>query len=109
VAYQPPIRSDNAPADTVRHAQNYSVFRDHPEASLLITPWDESRLGDAPSLTQEQAVCFSLEPDQLPLWMLALNPFADSAWVTANIRAPVAITMEAREVDPIDGTVWSCI
>jgi len=69
---------------------------DHPEASLLITPWDESRLGDAPSLTQEQAVCLSLEPDQLPLWMLVLNPFADSAWVTANVRAPVAINMEAR-------------
>ncbi|MDQ6957861.1 MAG: flagellar assembly protein FliW [Mariprofundaceae bacterium] len=69
---------------------------DHPEASLLITPWDESRLGASPSLTQEQVSCLKLALDQRPLWMLVLNPFADSTWVTANVRAPVAINMDAR-------------
>jgi len=69
---------------------------DHPEASLLITPWDESRLGASPSLTREQVSCLNLASGQHPLWMLVLNPFADSTWVTANVRAPVAINMDAR-------------
>jgi len=69
---------------------------DHPEAAFLITPWNEKRLGDTPSLTQEQTSCLNLASDQPPLWMLVLNPFADSAWVTANLRAPVAINMDAR-------------
>ncbi|GMR00326.1 MAG: hypothetical protein BMS9Abin18_1168 [Zetaproteobacteria bacterium] len=69
---------------------------DHPEASLLITLWDENRLGASPSLTREQVSCLNLASGQHPLWMLVLNPFADSAWVTANVRAPVAINMEAR-------------
>jgi len=69
---------------------------DHPEAAFLVTPWDEDRLGNAPSLTRDQASCLALEPNQFPFWMLVLNPFADHAWVTANLRAPVAINMEAR-------------
>jgi len=69
---------------------------DHPEATFLVTTWDEDRLGNTPSLTQEQTLCLALEPDELPLWMLVLNPFVDSAWVTANLRAPVAINMEAH-------------
>ena len=69
---------------------------DHPEAAFLITPWDENRLGAPPALTQEQASCLDLAQNQRPLWMLVLNPFADDAWVTANLRAPVAINMEAR-------------
>jgi len=68
----------------------------HPGATFLITLWDKNRLGASPSLTHEQVSCLKLASGQCPLWMLVLNPFADNAWVTANLRAPVAINMEDR-------------
>jgi len=69
---------------------------DCPEAAFLVTVWDEERLGPPPRLTPEQAACLQLNEDEQPLWMLVLNPFADPEWITANLRAPIAINMEAR-------------
>ncbi len=69
---------------------------DCPEAAFLVTVWDEERLGPPPRLTPEQTACLQLNEDAQPLWMLVLNPFADPEWITANLRAPIAINMEAR-------------
>ncbi len=69
---------------------------DQPEAAFLLTPWDESRLGEAPELTEEQRCCLQLEPGDTPMWMLVLNPFADAEWVTANLKAPIALNVEKR-------------
>ena len=30
------------------------------------------------------------------MWMLVLNPFADKQWVTANLKAPIALNQEQR-------------
>jgi flagellar assembly factor FliW len=30
------------------------------------------------------------------MWMLVLNPFIDKQWVTANLKAPVALNPDAR-------------
>ncbi len=69
---------------------------DHPEAALLLTPWDESRLGSAPALSEDQCKCLALGDQDLPMWMLVLNPFIDKQWVTANLKAPVALNPDAR-------------
>ncbi len=69
---------------------------DCPEAAFLVTVWDEDRLGPPPALTPEQAACLQLAEGETPLWMLVLNPFADAEWITANLRAPLAINMETR-------------
>jgi len=69
---------------------------DCPELAFLLTPWDEKRLGVQPSLSEDQRQCLQLDAEQTPFWMLVLNPFADKAWVTANLQAPVAINVEAR-------------
>jgi len=69
---------------------------DQPEAALLLTQWDTSRLGRPPQLTPDQEQCLKLAHGSEPMWMLVLNPFADKEWVTANLMAPVALNIEAR-------------
>lgn len=68
---------------------------DSPEAAFILTPWDEQRLGAAPELNAEQKDCLHLTNDgeqgDSIMWMLVLNPFADQAWITANMRAPIAL------------------
>jgi len=72
---------------------------DKPEAAFVLTPWDEERLGAKPTLTAEQLECLNLDcndqVDERVMWMLVLNPFADRDWVTANIRAPIALHVDA--------------
>jgi len=72
---------------------------DAPEAAFILTPWDEQRLGAKPELNAEQMNCLNLiDSDKLNdsvMWMLVLNPFADRAWVTANVRAPIALHADA--------------
>jgi len=72
---------------------------DIPEAAFILTPWDEQRLGAVPTLSTEQKDCLHLTNDReqkdLVMWMLVLNPFADQAWVTANMRAPIALHANA--------------
>ncbi|MDX8387695.1 MAG: flagellar assembly protein FliW [Ghiorsea sp.] len=65
---------------------------DQPEASFILTPWDEKRLGSAPVLTKEQRTCLKISANEDVVWMLVLNPFADKQWVTANLKAPIAIS-----------------
>ncbi|MDX8408277.1 MAG: flagellar assembly protein FliW [Mariprofundaceae bacterium] len=69
---------------------------DQPEAAFLLTPWCSERLGPQPELSAEQAQCLGLEATDEVLWMLVLNPFADKAWVTANLKAPIALNMSNR-------------
>ena len=71
---------------------------EQPEAAFILTPWDEKKLGKKPSLTAEQRDCLQLSVDDMDdvMWMLVLNPFADKKWVTANIRAPIALNIHAR-------------
>jgi len=69
---------------------------DHPEAAFLITPWDEQRLGQTPILSADLCRCIQATSQADIMWMLVLNPFADTQWVTANLKAPVALNPEAR-------------
>ncbi|GAV19437.1 flagellar assembly factor FliW [Mariprofundus micogutta] len=69
---------------------------DQPEASFLLTPWDEKRLGPAPSLPKDQHECMQIKDEKDLMWMLVLNPFVDKQWVTANLKAPIALNLEAR-------------
>lgn len=69
---------------------------DRPEAAFLLTPWDRERLGDPPTLPPDAAACIRVSADTELMWMLVLNPFADKRWVTANLRAPIALNVEAR-------------
>lgn len=69
---------------------------DQPEAAFLLTPWNEGRLGPRPVLNQEQCQCIDADTSTDVAWMLVLNPFADNQWVTANLKAPIAINMEKR-------------
>ncbi|MDQ6993555.1 MAG: flagellar assembly protein FliW [Mariprofundus sp.] len=69
---------------------------DCPEAAFLLTPWDVSRLGEEPKLSREQRQCIDAEDSSEMLWMLILNPFADNQWVTANLKAPIAVNTEKR-------------
>ena len=64
---------------------------EHEEASFILTSWDSSRLGEPPALSKEQRACLKLDEDDHIMWMLVLNPFADKTWVTANLKAPIAI------------------
>ncbi|OIQ00637.1 MAG: flagellar assembly protein FliW [Zetaproteobacteria bacterium CG2_30_46_52] len=64
---------------------------DMPEASFILTPWNESRLGATPKLSSEQQGLLQADADSEIIWFLVLNPFADKDWVTANLRAPIAI------------------
>jgi len=64
---------------------------EHEEASFILTPWDNNRLGQPPALSKEQRVCLKLTEADHVMWMLVLNPFADKTWVTANLKAPIAI------------------
>ncbi len=72
---------------------------DTPEAAFILTPWDEQRLGAKPELSAEQKGCLHLTDDAKQdcpiMWMLVLNPFADREWVTANVRAPIALHVNA--------------
>lgn len=65
---------------------------DHPEASFILTSWDTSRLGQPPQLTAEQRDCLRISANEEVRWMIVLNPFADKNWVTANLKAPIAIS-----------------
>jgi len=74
---------------------------DQVEASFILTPWDEKRLGSPPHVSQEQLDCLKMSSSELQrkediMWMLVLNPFADSVWITANIRAPILLNMVTR-------------
>lgn len=69
---------------------------DQPEAAFLITPWNEERLGSVPSLSPDSQSCIGADSDSPIMWMLVLNPFADKQWVTANLKAPIALNIEAR-------------
>ncbi|MDX8398033.1 MAG: flagellar assembly protein FliW [Mariprofundaceae bacterium] len=74
---------------------------DQPEAAFILTQWDEKRLGSPPKLTAEQFKCIqgddqsSSESTEI-MWLLVLNPFADKQWVTANLRAPIALNPVLR-------------
>jgi len=71
---------------------------DSPEAAFILTPWDEQRLGSVPELSAEQKDCLHLTNDEQSdsiMWMLVLNPFVDQAWITANMRAPIALHASA--------------
>lgn len=65
---------------------------DCPEAAFILTPWDESRLGEAPGLSKEQCKSLEVEKSSDVMWMLVLNPFIDQEWVTANLKAPIALS-----------------
>ena len=69
---------------------------DRPEAAFLLTPWDCERLGEYPTLPTDMARCIQADADTEIMWMLVLNPFADKVWVTANLKAPIALNVEAR-------------
>ncbi|MDX8390302.1 MAG: flagellar assembly protein FliW [Mariprofundaceae bacterium] len=69
---------------------------DAPEAAFLLTLWDQKRLGAPPKVNTEMRKCLHLENKHDLLWMLVLNPFADKEWVTANLRAPVALNQKRR-------------
>jgi len=69
---------------------------DHPEAAFLITQWDEQRLGKAPILSADQCNCIQASSQEDIMWMVVLNPFIDTQWVTANLKAPVALNPKAR-------------
>jgi len=69
---------------------------DHPEAAFLITPWDTQRLGSTPTLPADLCECIHISNQQQIMWMLVLNPFADQQWVTANLKAPVALNPETH-------------
>jgi len=69
---------------------------DHPEAAFLLTPWNQERLGTPPQLSAEQTKCLQLSDVDEVLWMIVLNPFADKEWVTANLKAPIALNMNAK-------------
>lgn len=68
---------------------------EHLEASFLMTPWDEVRLGPVPSLTPDQKAALEYPDTDNILWLLVLNPFADREWVLANLQAPVALNQDA--------------
>ncbi|MDX8409950.1 MAG: flagellar assembly protein FliW [Mariprofundales bacterium] len=69
---------------------------DNVEAAFIMTPWDQSRLDLPPALRAEDIRLLELRPEDVPIWMLVLNPFVDSDWVTANLRAPIVINEHAR-------------
>ena len=79
---------------------------EQPEASFLITPWDEARLGSAPALTPDQKNALEYSDTHNILWLLVLNPFADREWVLANLQAPIALNqdtglgMQCIQADP---------
>jgi len=61
-------------------------------ASLLITPWNTSVVGELPCLSSSSKEALgngSLE------FFLVLNPFADEDWVFANTLAPIIINNDA--------------
>ena len=65
---------------------------DQAEASFILTPWDDKKLGAPPQLSHEQRDCLQVANEEGIHWFLVLNPFADKAWVTANLKAPIAIS-----------------
>jgi len=69
---------------------------DQPEAAFLLTPWDEKRLGPQPTLNPEQRQCIDIQEPADLLWLIVLNPYADTEWVTANLKAPIAINTTQR-------------
>ncbi len=69
---------------------------DQPEAAFLITPWDKERLGAEPTLSTDSRSCIHADSQSDIMWMLVLNPFADKQWVTANLKAPIALNVESR-------------
>ncbi len=69
---------------------------DSPDAAFVLTPWDEKRLGPPPQLNAEQCRCLELKDASEVMWMLVLNPFADRQWVTANLKAPIALAESTR-------------
>jgi len=69
---------------------------DQPEAAFLLTPWDEERLGSTPVLANDLCDCLAIKDQKQVMWMLVLNPFADEQWVTANLKAPIALNLETR-------------
>jgi len=80
---------------------------ERPEASFLVTPWDKQLLGSQPELTPEQSESLQYPDKHQILWLLVLNPFTDSIWVLANLRAPLAINvdtasgMQCIQADPL--------
>ncbi len=69
---------------------------DQPEAAFLITPWNEKRLGSVPALSADLSACLQVDQPADIMWMLVLNPFADKEWVTANLKAPIALNSQSR-------------
>jgi len=69
---------------------------DQPEAAFLITPWNEKRLGAVPNLSTDLCNCLQAEQQEDIIWMLVLNPFADKEWVTANLKAPIALNSQSK-------------
>jgi len=67
-----------------------------PEASFILTLWDESRLGEPPKISAEQMDCMHISDAQDVQWFVVLNPFADATWVTANLKAPIAISADKQ-------------
>ncbi|MBF0282552.1 MAG: flagellar assembly protein FliW [Zetaproteobacteria bacterium] len=68
---------------------------DRPEASLLITTWDDELAGSKPRLSADQRHALGSTEGEL-LWLLVLNPYADVEWITANLKAPIVINMGTR-------------
>ena len=59
------------------------------EPALLVTPWDDEKLGEYPKEVFFSKVGCLLTENMLHL--IVLNPYAIPGWVTANIRAPIII------------------
>jgi len=69
---------------------------EQPDAAFVLTPWDVERLGQPPKLNVEQCKSLALKDASEVMWMLVLNPFADQEWVTANLKAPIALSESSR-------------
>ncbi len=69
---------------------------DAPEAALLVSFWDPARLGPVPKLSARLAQKLGGAKPQELRWLLVLNPFADPAWLCANLRAPIAVCARTR-------------
>lgn len=65
---------------------------EEPNLSLLVSEWDERRLGEKPELHGEQ---FPKAEEEV-VWLLVLNPSGSPDWITANAKAPILVGVESR-------------
>ncbi len=69
---------------------------DRPEVALLLAAWDPKRLGPEPELGPEERELLGVGADDELVWLVVLNPFASTEWVTANLKAPIVVSPETR-------------